>query len=91
MTIYRNLELTKTGQKLAGVLIQDLITSGGTITSMSHLTNGFTADQVRYWSTFYRLRFPDDESLQVFGGKGWVTTTPCKVGIHPMEIDNDDN
>lgn len=89
MTVYRDLELTRTGQKLTGMMIQDLIISGGTITSMSHLTNGFPADQVRYWSTFYRLRFPDLGKLQEFKRKGWVTRIPPKAWVHPMEVTDD--
>lgn len=91
MTVYRDLELTRTGQRQAGKMIQDLISCEGTITSMSTLTNGFPADQVQYWSTFYRLRFPDVGKLQEFQVRGWGTRFPSKVAAHPMEVADDDD
>ena len=91
MTIYRDLELTRTGQRQTDMLIQDLVSCGGTVTSVFYMTNGFPADQAQYWSTIYRLSFPDVDKLQKFQVRGWSTKIPPKLSAYPMEVKDDDN
>lgn len=72
--IYRDLELVRTSINQAGKMIQDLIICNGSITSMGKLTNSFPESKVMYWTTLYRVKFPDRESLEKFESKGWSTT-----------------
>lgn len=86
--IYRDLELPRTSINQAGKLIQDLIICDGSITSMCKLTNSFPESKVTYWSTIYRIKFPDRGSLEKFESKGWVTSDVPKKAV--ARLANDD-
>lgn len=71
--IYRDFTLTKTSVTAAGKFLQGLASSGGSITSMFSLSNGFPVDKAQYYSTFYRLKFLKQENLDRFHSLGFQT------------------
>lgn len=84
--IYKDFTLTRTSKNAAGEFIQALVISGGIITSMFTLTNGFSEKQVTYMSSFYRLKFRSQENLDKFHSLGFVTTEPPHVHLNQLSL-----
>ncbi len=86
--IYRNFTLNRTSVTAAGKFLQALASSGGSITSMFTLSNGFPVDKAQYYSTFYRLRFPEQENLDRFHNLGFETTDIERIADNTLTCTN---
>jgi hypothetical protein len=91
--IYRNFTLTRTSVSAAGKFLQALVLSKGQITSVSSLCNGFHPGKIQYYSSFYRLKFWDQEALDTFHGFGYETEDIERINLNrsptPREINNE--
>jgi hypothetical protein len=79
--IYRNFSLERTSVTAAGKFIQALVLSGGSITDVGSLVNGFPPEKVQYYSSFFRLRFWKQEQLDKFHSFGFKTDDIEQVSL----------
>lgn len=82
--IYRHLHIDKSTEKRLAKLIKDLILSGGQITSMGSLCNGFSESKFSYWETDYTIQFMFQKQVDDFENRGWKTWDPELVSANVL-------
>jgi hypothetical protein len=77
--VFRAFTLRTTSRSACGLFLQSLILCNGQITGMFY--QGDRDNRLRYSSTFYMLQFADQSGLDMFHGKGYVTSEPEKATV----------
>jgi len=88
--VYRDYSCSLSAKNCAK-LLQAVGVSKASITSSFTLSNAFPANKIQYFSMFFRLKFINQDQLDIFHSFGLETSEPERVGVPTSHCSGDNH